>query len=96
MTVAPVLAPFSSTSAIGALLTAPVASFQCVLLTTPAASLGARGVPVPTKSMLTAAGVEPGEGTIWIPLTGARAVLMVVEPGVAVKVKLVPWTVNLR
>lgn len=51
--VAPVLAPFSFTKA--APLDATLAAFQFALATTPAVSVAAIGVPVPTKSILMAA-----------------------------------------
>src|SRR4051794_13513826 len=55
LTVPPLLAPFSFTSGSGAVLLAPAALFQFAFATTPAVSLAAIAVPLPTKSILTAA-----------------------------------------
>src|SRR3954454_10517506 len=55
LTVPPVLAPFSFTSGSGAVLLAPGALFHFAFATTPAVSLAAIAVPLPPKSILTAA-----------------------------------------
>src|SRR3954447_4783080 len=83
-TVAPVLAPLSLTSARGDALLAPAALFQFAFATTPAVSLAAIAVPVPTKSMLTTAAL-----VVVPPLLTARVAVAVwlSEP-------LVPVTVN--
>ena len=54
---APVAAPVSLIRASAELLDAPKALFQLVLATTPAASVAAIGVPVPTKLMPRATGL---------------------------------------
>src|SRR5665213_965866 len=54
VTPAPVAAPVSFSSASGVLRLVPVALFQWLFATTPAVSVAAIAVPVPTKSMLMA------------------------------------------
>src|SRR5437764_948875 len=53
-TAAPVLVPFSSSNASGVVTVAPAAAFQCAFAITPAVSVAAMAVPVPTNSMLIA------------------------------------------
>src|SRR6185369_331652 len=54
VTLAPLAAPVSSTSASGVLRVAPAALFQFAFATTPALSAAPIAVPFPTKLMLTA------------------------------------------
>lgn len=74
LTVAPVAAPVSSTSAKGEELLAPFASFQFGSVATPAISLLPIDVPVPTKSMLMALTLPPSPEAVTIKVTVAVSV----------------------
>jgi len=94
VTVAELGAPMLSTSGSGVVRVAPAALFQFDCVATPAVSAGSIAVAlVPTKSIATGRrGVAAG--TIWTPLIGARRVSVAAGPGVALRVKLLPLTVN--
>jgi hypothetical protein len=76
----------------------PDAVFKCAAATTPAVSVAAMTAGLlPAKSILTVrrgAGAGP-VGTISMPFTGARSVVVAVPVGLAVSVKAVPVMLNL-
>src|ERR1044072_8190070 len=77
VTVAPVDVPVSSTSGSGVVRAAPAALFQFGVATTPADSVEAIAVPLPTKSIPNPWSTAVGGGavgTIWMALIGGRRV----------------------
>src|SRR6202049_945800 len=102
--VAVVALPVSSTSASGAVLLAPVASFQLLLATTPATSVPPMAVPAPTKSMLSVLAVEltpavtvsvtvvvcESEPLVPVMVSVVGPPVGVVAPAVMVRVELMP------